>query len=63
MLMPSERIGIPVKQCVCYGALYAAVISKNFKNGGSKYSHAHNSGVAQLQLRPYFQWWKYDNLV
>ena len=39
------------------------VSSKTFNKGGSKCINAHNVGVAQLQTRPYFQRWKYGNLV
>ena len=39
------------------------VISKNFNKRGSRHNHAHSLGVAQLQPCPYFQRWKYDNLV
>ena len=38
------------------------VISKKFNKGSSRYNHAHILGVVQLQLRPYFQRWKHDNL-
>ena len=41
----------------------SVVLSKNFNKGGSRHNHTHSLGVAQLQLLPYFQRWKHDNLV
>ena len=48
---------------ILYVLLGTVVISKNFKNGGSRHNHALSLGVVQLQPRPCFQRWKHDNLV